>query len=128
MLLYTFICQDVHEVKKIVSDNFQWLQVDVSLDKIKEYFPRHLIQGVRPNPTNPVKLRLSTILDAFSQFHHKFEQLSRENKSLSSRAKLVQDLTHRNATLQEELSMCKRRDPRQTVIWHLCSTYEGSER
>lgn len=110
VLFFTFICQHIQTLQKSAASAFTWLQSDSNLEQIQEYFPQHIIHGIQPNIKNPVQLRLSVLLNAFQQFVTKFEALICENKSLESRAKLLQDLVERSTKLEDEIQEYRRRE------------------
>ena len=110
VLFFTFVCQHIQTLQKSAASAFTWLQSDSNLEQIREYFPPHIIRGIQPNIKNPVQLRLSVLLNAFQQFVTKFEALICENKSLESRAKLLQDLVERSTKLEDEIQEYRRRE------------------
>ena len=110
VLFFTFVCQHIQTLQKSAANAFTWLQSDSNLEQIQEYFPSHIIHGIQPNIKNPVQLRLSVLLNAFQQFVTTFEALICENKSLESRAKLLQDLVERSTKLEDEIQEYRRRE------------------
>jgi len=110
VLFFTFLCQHIQTLQKSTASAFTWLQSDCNLEQIREYFPTHIIHGIRPNIKNPVQLRLSVLLNAFQVFVTKFEALTCENKSLESRAKLLHDLVERSTKLEDEIQEYRRRE------------------
>ena len=110
VLFFTFVCQHIQTLQKSAASAFTWLQSDSNLEQIRDYFPPHIIHGIQPNIKHPVQLRLSVLLNAFQQFVTKFEALICENKSLESRAKLLQDLVERSTKLEDEIQEYRRRE------------------
>ena len=102
MLFFTFIYQILHGTHKRPEGRLPWLDTDTSLEQVREYFPAEAIKGV--HPSGSVQLHSSVLLEAFSQFYQKLDRLTRENKSLTSTARLVQAVTKRSTALEEELS------------------------
>ena len=109
VLFFTFLCQHIQTLQKSAASTFSWLQNDCSLDQIRGYFPAQVIQGINPNVENPIQLRLSVILNAFHQFIVNFEEIVCENKSLTSRAKLLQDVMKRSTHLEDEIQEYRRK-------------------
>ena len=107
MLFFTFIYQILHGVHKSAKLSLPWFDASTSLEEVREYFPADAVRGI--NPGGSVQLHSSVLLEAFSQFYHKHDQLIQENKSLASTARLVQALTKRSTALEEELSQCRRK-------------------
>jgi len=124
VLFFTFLCQHIQTLQKSAASTFSWLQNDCNLDQIREYFPSHVIRGINPSAESPIQLRLSVILNAFHQFIVKFEEIVCENKSLASRAMLLQDVIKRSTNLEDEIQEYRRKQFQ--LVWlhiYVCSSW-----
>lgn len=86
-----------------ICSNFPWLQIDISPDDCRDFFPAEVVKGILPNEHNPVELKLSVILESFRQFYQAAEGLKRENQSLQMKAKMFEEVVKKNRILESKL-------------------------
>lgn len=83
---------------------FPWLQVDVSSEEARDYFPAEVVKSVSPSLGNPACLKLSVLLEGFQQLIRAFGSLKQENWSLQRKGRMYDELARKFRALESKMT------------------------